>query len=172
MAGPPLSKLTPLPLFRGLTEAEAGAVAEISEEVALPAGQLLFREGDEGDALYVLLTGTVEVIKHDRGGAEQVLAQLTDGSVLGEMSLISGNAARSASVRATSDLKLIKVSAARFSVLLQQGSPGALKVVASLAQVLGRRLLQMDEKLVDVLDKSKRKEELAAFQKILTNWSF
>jgi hypothetical protein len=44
--------------------------------------------------------------------------------------------------------------------------------VFNLAQVMSRRLLLMDEKLVDLLDKGKRKEELADFQKILSRWSF
>ena len=64
------------------------------------------------------------------------------------------------------------MSSQRFSKLLKANTVGALKVVHNLAQVLSRRLQLMDEKLVDLLDKGKRKEELAEFQRILSNWSF
>ncbi len=48
----------------------------------------------------------------------------------------------------------------------------ALKIVRNLAQVMARRLHLASEKMVDLMDQPKRKEELADFQRILTNWSF
>lgn len=167
-----VKSLVQLPILRGLSETEAAAIADISEEKAMPRGETIFKEGDEGDALYVILQGHVEILKSDRAGQEQSLAKIGDGSVIGEMSLIQGKAARSATARAITDARLLRVSADRFSQLLAKDNLGALKIVYNLAQVMSRRLLMMDEKLVDVLDKGKKKEELAAFQKILTNWSF
>lgn len=164
--------LIQLPILRGLSESEAAAIADISEETSLPRGEVLFKEGDEGDALYVILQGHVEVLKSDRAGHEQSLAKVGDGSVIGEMSLIQGKAARSATARALTDAKLLKISSDKFSGLLGKSNVGALKIVFNIAQVMSRRLSLMDEKLVDLLDKGKKKEELAAFQKILTNWSF
>jgi CRP-like cAMP-binding protein len=171
-SSPTLQKLIQVPIFRGLTEAEASGLVEIAEETSLKQGQMLFQEGDAGDAVYVVLEGSVEVLKKDRGGAQQQLAKMGDGSVLGEMSLVVGQSTRSASALAVTDLKLLKMSTQRFSKLLKTDNVGALKVVNNLAQVLSRRLQLMDEKLVDLLDKGKRREELAEFQKILSNWSF
>ncbi len=88
------------------------------------------------------------------------------------MSLLGGNAARSATATALSDVKLLKIPSSRFSKLLRDENVAALKIVHNLAQVMSRRLLLMDEKLVEVLDKGKKKEELADFQRILNNWSF
>jgi CRP-like cAMP-binding protein len=138
----------------------------------LAKGDALFREGDAGDALYVLLEGTAEVTKKDKAGKEQSLAKLSDGSALGEMSLITGSSARSATVFAATDARLLRISASAFSRLLSSNSVAALKVVHNLAQVMSRRLVLMDEKLIELMDKGKRKEELVAFQKILTEWSF
>jgi CRP/FNR family cyclic AMP-dependent transcriptional regulator len=165
-------KLMQIPVFRGLTEAEAASLFEIAEESTVSKGKMLFEEGAAGDALYVLIEGNVEILKRDRAGAQQQLAKMGDGSVLGEMSLVAGNATRSASVLAVTDLKLFKLSSQRFAKLLKADHVGALKVVHNLAQVLSRRLQLMDEKLVDLMDKGKRKEELAEFQRILSNWSF
>lgn len=169
---PLVKKLSHLPICRGLSEQEVGAVFDVAEEATVARGQHLFKEGDPGDALYVVLGGHLEITKRDRNGSEQVLAKLGEGSVVGEMSLLGGDATRSASALATSDLRLLKLPANRFSKLLRQEHVAALKMVHNLAQVMSRRLFLMDEKLVDLLDKGKRKEELADFHRILTNWSF
>jgi CRP/FNR family cyclic AMP-dependent transcriptional regulator len=133
---------------------------------------VVFREGDPGDGVYVVLEGTVEVTKRDSSGKEQPIAKLSDGTVVGEMSLVSGDAARSATVAATSDARLLKISSAKFQALLQKDSVAALKMVNNLAQVMSRRMLLMNEKVVELMEKGKKKEELADFQKVLANWAF
>jgi CRP/FNR family transcriptional regulator, cyclic AMP receptor protein len=172
MTSPLVKKLIQIPVCRGLKESEAAEIFEIAEEVSAWKGSHLFREGDPGDSLYVVLEGTLEITKRDKAGKEQQLAKVSDGSVIGEMSLIAGSAARSASALAVTDLKLLKVPVRRFTKLLQDDNVAALKVVQNIAQVLSRRLLMMDEKLVDVMNTGKRKEELQDFQRILTNWQF
>jgi len=165
-------KLIQIPICKGLTEAEAEQIIAICEEQSTGKGQAIFREGDPGDGVYVVLEGTVEVTKRDRHGKEQSMARLSDGTVVGEMSLVSGDAPRSASVMATSDAKLLKIGSARFQALLQKDSVAALKMVNNLAQVMSRRMLLMNEKVVELMEKGQRKEELADFQKVLANWAF
>jgi CRP-like cAMP-binding protein len=174
---PPVSsglqqKLIQIPICKGLTEAEAGQIIAICEEQSAGKGQSIFREGDAGDGVYVVLEGTVEVTKRDSHGQQQSIARLSDGTVVGEMSLVSGDAARSATVTATSDAKLLKIPSAKFQALLHKESVGALKMVNNLAQVMSRRMLLMNEKVVELMEKGKRKEELADFQKVLANWAF
>jgi CRP/FNR family transcriptional regulator, cyclic AMP receptor protein len=167
-----MQKLVQIPICKGLTEAEAEQIISISEEQAAARAKPIFREGDAGDGVYVVLEGTVEVTKRDSQGKEQSIAKLSDGSVVGEMSLVSGDAARSASVTATSDARLLKISSSRFQALLQKDNVAALKMVNNLAQVMSRRMLLMNEKLVELMGQGKRKEELADFQKVLANWAF
>lgn len=164
--------LVQIPVFRGLSEAEAASMLEIADEAQAKRGDFLFKEGEIGDAVYVVLQGSVDILKQDKAGGQQSLAKLGDGSVFGEMSLISGNAPRSASAQAATDAKLLRIASDRFQKRLALNDIGALKIVHNLAQVMSRRLLLMDEKLVDLMDKGRKKEELADFQKILTNWSF
>jgi CRP/FNR family transcriptional regulator, cyclic AMP receptor protein len=167
-----MQKLIQIPIFKGLSEDEAAQVINVAEPRPVKKGDQIFREGDPGDGVYVILEGGVEISKKDRGGAQQSLAKLADGSVLGEMSLVSGDAPRSASAVATTDGQLLKISSARFQALLHKDSVAALKIVHNLAQVMSRRMLLMTEKVVELMDKGKKKEELADFQRVLANWSF
>lgn len=165
-------KLMQIPIFRGLAEDEAAAVLEIAEETSIDRGAVLFREGDPGDAFYAVLAGHVEITKKDPHGGDQVLARIGEGSVLGEMSLIGGSAQRSATATATTDVELLKLPEGRFARLLRADNVAALKIVHNLAQVMGRRLQLMNEKLVGTVETGRKKEELQEFQKLLNDWSF
>jgi CRP-like cAMP-binding protein len=167
-----MQKLIQIPICKGLSEAEAAQIFYIAEETDARAGQAIFTEGDPGDGVYVVLEGAVEVVKKDKHGQQQVLARLSDGSVVGEMSLVSGDAARSATALATTNVKLLKISSSRFQGLLQKDNVAALKIVHNLAQVMSRRMLLTGEKLVELMERGKKKEELADFQKVLANWAF
>lgn len=167
-----IQKLIQIPIFRSLSEDEVGQIVKLSEERSVSRSDKVFDEGDAGDGIYVLLEGTVSIQKRDRAGTQQELARLSDGSVLGEMSLISGDAARSASAVATTDARLLKISSAKFQALLAEDDRAALKIIRNLAQVMARRLNLMGEKVVELTNQGKKKEELADFQRILTNWSF
>ncbi|MCI0571786.1 MAG: cyclic nucleotide-binding domain-containing protein [Myxococcaceae bacterium] len=172
MATSPLfQQVLQTPLFRGLTELEAAVLFGIADQHPARQGTTLFAEGDAGDALFVVLEGTVEVLKRDSAGLNQALARLGRGSVIGEMSLIN-QAPRSSSVLAVSDVRLLRIPADRFMRLLGEDNVSALKVVHNLAQTLGRRLASMNDRLVDVLDRGKRREELVEFQRLLSDWSF
>jgi CRP-like cAMP-binding protein len=160
------------PLFRGLDELEAAVLFGIADQQAVRQGLTLFSEGDAGDALYVVLEGSVEVLKRDSSGINQTLARLGKGSVVGEMSLIAGQGPRTASVLAVSDLRLLRIPSERFIRLLSEDNVPALKVVHNLAQVMSKRLAAMSDRLVGVGDRAKRREELVEFQRLLTDWSF
>lgn len=160
-----IEKLAKVPMCKGLTKAEAEELASIAEEAAAKKGAQLFAEGQTGDSIIVVLEGQIEITK---GG--QALATIGEGSVLGEMSLLGESGKRTATAVALSDAKLLKLHAGRFQELLARNNLAALKVVANLAQVMSKRLLAMNERLIE--GKSGKKAELADFQKILSNWSF
>jgi CRP/FNR family cyclic AMP-dependent transcriptional regulator len=160
-------KMQKVPVFHGLTDVEKQDLFGIAEEISIDKGNALFSEGAPGDALFVVLEGQVEVTKKG-----QLLARVQDGSVLGEMALIGSTGTRSASAIAATDVKVVKLSTARFQKLISADHVAALKVVANLAHVMCKRLMAMDERLVDALSKGKRDGELQDFQKILSNWTF
>jgi CRP-like cAMP-binding protein len=165
-----LKKLVQIPIFQGLTVPEADQFFEVALEQSIEKGRTLFREGDEGDALYVILAGEAHVTKK---GIE--LATLSTHAVLGEMSLVSPGDTRSATATAKSELTVLKIPSRRVQKLIKGDHLAALKVVANLAQVMAQRLAAINDRLVGGDGKKKadpKKEELADFASILNRWSF
>lgn len=97
---------------------------------ALPAGQALFREGEHGDLMYVLMSGTAEVSVHGRA-----VETAEPGAIFGEMAMID-DLSRSATVIAKSDCKLLAIQRNRFNFLIQQTPNFALYVMKIMADRL------------------------------------
>jgi len=142
MTNPHASALQNMALCRALSPAEFDAIGAIVESRTIPAGNELFREGDAGDGLYLLVSGEVNVVKQGPEG-EHLLAKLEAGAVLGEMSLITSDA-RSATGRALGDVIVLRLPAAGFRTLIDSGSTAALKIAYAIAEVLARRLAAMN----------------------------
>jgi CRP-like cAMP-binding protein len=111
--------------------------AEQSELVSFNAGQVIFKEGDPGDLMYVVHEGEVEL--HVKG---QLVDTLGEGGVLGEMALID-NAPRIATALAKSACTLMPVTEKRFMFMVQQTPFFALQML----RVMAERLRRMDERL-------------------------
>lgn len=166
-------------LCRLLSAAEVEAIAAIAEKHQVAAGKELFREGDPGDGVYLVVSGEIDVVKRTSAG-ERSLARLGAGGVLGEMSLLTADA-RSATGRALVETALLRLPSTRFRALLEQGSPAALKVVAGIGELLARRLAATNAKVVELAEKldaagnhpaKMNDEELAELHRTLQVWSF
>jgi NTE family protein len=121
-------------LFAELPEAALMRLAAGAILRRLQAGEWLFRMGDDGDQLFVVATGRLEVVLESPPPAR--VARLLDrGEVVGEVALVSGQP-RSASVRARRDTEVLEISSTGFRDLLRQHTDVAL----GLLQVLARRL--------------------------------
>ena len=125
--------LRAVPMLAGLSETMRHTIASRSTWVSLPAGEWLFRKGDEGDSMYVVNTGRLEVVIDEPG--PEVVRVLTAGSVVGELALLTREA-RSASVRARRDTELLKVTSTDFAELLSH----ELRFSLALLRELGRQL--------------------------------
>ncbi len=99
---------------------------------SLTAGQTLFREGEPGDLMYVLMSGTAEVVVHDK-----VVETAGVGAILGEMAMID-DGTRSATLVAKTDCKLLPIDRKRFNFLIQQTPNFALHVMRVMADRLRR----------------------------------
>src|SRR5919107_2811989 len=117
-----LDELRQVPLLADLSEEGLERLYEMAETVSVPAGQLVLREDDTGDSLYVVLEGKLEVTKR-RGGQEVVLSSYEPGQFFGEMALLE-RAPRSASVRTLRESRLLAIDQAAFQSLLSR-SPSA-----------------------------------------------
>lgn len=111
--------------------------------VKVPAGEALFREGEEGRMLYVLTTGSAEVIVNNR-----VVETLQHGSIVGEIGIVLPGP-RSATVVATSDCEFVAVDEKRFQFLVQQTPFFATQVMRVMAERL-RNINQMVAPVEDI----------------------
>jgi CRP/FNR family transcriptional regulator, cyclic AMP receptor protein len=123
---PALELLAQVPLFQGLGSTAHQRIAARFIERRLEAGEVLFREGEVGTALYVVADGEIEVLI-GRGGREVTLARLGPRSHLGEMALLD-DAPRSTSARATTRTTLLEVSREVFLAELIE-APGATRAL-------------------------------------------
>ncbi len=130
-----IEKLANLPLFHSIDPAVLETIASGLEWFSLPGGQLLFRQGDHDDSLYVVLSGRLGAFLIDDEGKEVLIRQMPTGETVGEMAVLSGEP-RSATVVALRDSELIRLSKAAFDQLVD-AHPKALRFVTDL---LVRRL--------------------------------
>ncbi len=101
-------------LFAGMTSEELYPVGQIAVAVDLEPGQAAVRQGDPGDAVFVVVSGTLEI---KRGGRS--LREVSRGAVFGELALLDG-APRSASVEARTQARVLKIPRAEFDALLDE----------------------------------------------------
>src|SRR5688572_13511264 len=86
------------PLFRGIPPANVAAIVQLFERRRCPPDTVIVREGDPGDALFIVESGLVEVFLQSATGETTVLTRLGPGEAFGEMSVLTGER-RSAGVR-------------------------------------------------------------------------
>lgn len=123
------------PIFASLSESVREKIAERAHPVHLAAGEWLFRAGEEGDALFVIRAGRLEVLTEGDGGGAEVIRILGRGAALGELALLTSSP-RSASARAARDTDLIAIDRADFERLLE-AEP---EVSLALTRTLGAQL--------------------------------
>ena len=137
------------PMFGDLDPTELSEVVHIMQVQRLRPGQHIFREGDPGDAWYVLFEGQVEVVK-DRASGATVIAELGPRSCFGEMAILDGSA-RSATVRAKTDAKAFRFPRVDFNELLKLGNLAAYKLIYQMALVLVARQRQTTSRLAEIM---------------------
>lgn len=102
--------------------------------MAIPAGATIFQEGDPGDAMYVVLGGTVDIVHKGK-----VIESVDDGNIFGEMALIDSEP-RSASAVARTDVQVARVNQQRFEFLVQYSPFFAVEVMGTMAKRLRQRI--------------------------------
>jgi CRP-like cAMP-binding protein len=138
--------LSKIELFRGLHPAGLERVATIATEEAHGAGAVLFREGEHGDKLYVILEGKVRISRQVAGMGEEALAVLAAGSAFGEMALID-DVPRSADAIVHERCRLLVISKEAMQDLLFIHKDLAYEILWNIVRVLSRRLRETNDKM-------------------------
>ncbi|MEB3161581.1 MAG: cyclic nucleotide-binding domain-containing protein, partial [Synechocystis sp.] len=131
--------------FQGLNELEIRQLIEIGQLQSLTTDQVLFHEQEQGDAFYIVITGSVQVYTEQLG---KVLATLGSGSFFGELSLMLG-IPRTASVKAIEKTLLFVVKYPQFELLLQTNPDFYEAIIAALSvhkEELTQRKAELAEK--------------------------
>ena len=119
-----------VPLFANCSKAELDRIASLADELDLADGATLIREGERGREFLVIVNGTVSVTKRGKK-----VRDLGSGDFIGEISLIS-DVPRTATVTATSTVRLLVVTDRAFRGLIEEMPSIATKVLQSLGERL------------------------------------
>jgi CRP-like cAMP-binding protein len=110
-------------------------IAEAAEVVRFSAGDVIVRQGDQGDAVYALTDGTAEVWLEDPPEPPVLLRTMRSGQLFGETAVLY-RGPRSATIKAQTDLMTLKIPGPAFIELLRSTPEVALRVAVALAQRL------------------------------------
>lgn len=116
---PIVNRLELMPLFRGAPRSVLEAVASAAQEQRLAEGSLVIKQGDPADDLFVVRSGTLDVIDERSSANGKVLNTLGEGDYFGEIGLIE-EIPRTASVVTTSETSLYRVGGEQFLEILNQ----------------------------------------------------
>ncbi len=164
---PTAEALRAVPLLSGLSDAERAEIAGLAELRSLEAQLPLFREGEAGDALVLLMAGSAQVVKRDPTGKHQVLSVVSAPAVLGEMAVLEPGGKRSASAISVGPVTLATVPGPALRQRLSSGNVATLKIAHGLAKLLARRLGEANTRLVQVLQSGKPDPSVAEAQRAL-----
>lgn len=129
-----LSRYAGVQLLSDLSPRELKIVCALIHERRFHAGEIIFDEGDEGQAIYILLSGQVTICR--QGQSEQPIATVEAGNIFGELALIDGGP-RSAQARAAADCELGVMFRGDFLNLMESHAIIAGKISFQLARYYG-----------------------------------
>jgi CRP-like cAMP-binding protein len=126
-------------IFEGLTEQELRRVAAICREAKYAKGQIVTSQGEEGDEMFIVRDGLVEVTVGEAGEGPRTVVNLGTGQVVGEMALVD-RGPRSATVRCVTDATLNVIERDAFEKLCQSSAQIGMVVYRNLAADLSFKL--------------------------------
>jgi CRP-like cAMP-binding protein len=135
-----------VPIFKDLDEAEIDATAEVCKEEKHESGAYVFREGEPGNRLYIIVSGEVRISRDMPGSGEEALAVLKAGALFGEMSVFD-RSDRSTHAISNGGCTLLTIARPDFEMLLDFNRELAYKVLWACVRVLSSRLRSTNDSL-------------------------
>ena len=125
------------PLFTALDEAAAASLRASMDAVKIAKGSILFKEGDDGEHLYIIIDGKLKLGTSSGDGRENLLSILGPGEMFGELSLFDPGP-RTSTATAVTDAKLLSLSHEKVIPWLRQNPEVSLQLLTRLSQRLRR----------------------------------
>lgn len=129
-------------IFSTLTEAEENSILEACDRIVLSKSEILFKKGDESNALYILTEGELSVLD-EIPGRRVFLAGLHEGDIFGEMSFLDEHP-RSASVLAVKDSVVLRFTKEDFIRLVIESPETGARFMITIGKFLVERLRRAD----------------------------
>jgi CRP/FNR family transcriptional regulator, cyclic AMP receptor protein len=146
----PRERLHEIPLLKNFTSDEAGQLLGIAETVEFEPGAIVLAEDKESSNLWIVLDGTCEIVKKsDQTGRQVALAEVQANQHFGEMSFFHP-APHSASVRAKTAVKLLRIGRREYDHLVDGQCPAAYKLAFNTIGGLAERLRRATDRLADL----------------------
>lgn len=133
-------------IFKDLDDDELGEVAEKCKEEKYESGQYIFREGEAGNRLYLIVAGEVRISRDVPGSGEEALAVLKPGALFGEMSVFD-RSERSTHAISNGGCSLLTITRPDFEMILDFNRELAYKVLWACVRLLSGRLRQTNDSL-------------------------
>ena len=147
-------------LFKNLHIEQINKVLDICRRVRFAKYDIIMKEGDVGDSIYIILEGTVEVIKnlvsseimeddYQESVKNKIITKLDEKShaIFGEISLLD-ECKRTATVRAITDCEFYEIKRDNFLHLIEEHNGLGCKILLNLAGVVSKRLRKADEDII------------------------
>ena len=142
--------LNHLEIFSSLTPEEMARVRLLMKHHEVPSGWVLFREGDVGRHMYVVLSGTVAISIKTDSDEDVEVSRVGEGSFFGEMSILEKDV-RSATCRTVEDCRLLSLDGEAFRMLMDSEPAAAIKVMHHMLQTATSRLQNTGAFLSDMV---------------------
>ena len=135
-----------VPLFKDLDDAELAEVADVCREERFVSGEYVFREGEQGNRLYLITEGEVRISRDVPGSGEEALAVLKPGAVFGEMAVFD-RSERSTHAISNGGTTVLTITRPDFEMLLDFNRELAHKVLWAVTRLLSARLRNTNDSL-------------------------
>ena len=155
-------------LFQGLSGEEIQELLAASDDLVFIAGDIVFEAGKEDRAMFLLMDGEVEIDLDVPSLGERVLAQLTPGSVFGEMSFFHPSP-HAATARCLTNARIMRLPRSQFDILAADNPHLALRVTTNAAEILAARLHHTDEWIAQMLTKQREHDVRENWRKLREN---
>ncbi len=170
-----IADLRHIPAFAAMSTADAALFLSLMEDRPSARGVPLFREGEAGEGLYVILEGRVSITKKNAKGGEREVAVLDRHEVFGEMDLISDRPHNSGA-KGQQACRLLFLPKKAFQELLRKGNAGAASLVVYFARMLAGRLDANNKRMLELLEGNQPppgSSEFSEFKRrLLKEWTF
>lgn len=133
-------------IFKDLDDGELARVAEVCKEQTFNMGEYVFREGEQGNRLYLIVEGEVRISRVVPGSGEEALAVLKPGALFGEMAVFD-RSERSTDAISNGGTRCLTLSRSDFELLLDLNRDIAYKVLWAVVRLQSMRLRQSNDSL-------------------------